>query len=239
MSFGSILSLRKLLSTIYVTIDSRIIQKACDRKTTNQLVCLLEHCSRDSVPLREITKEVITVHSERAFDILRTYDILAEHIIIDWNREMLSSVMKDDDQFHGVSLLNLVKYFGHSSRFILQETGEFERCSITKSSNLANLLFASIYLCDPNVDDQGNGCKHLIKCILPLNKDMINIQNGEGQTPIMYAACLKKKEIVRLLAEEKPDISIQSKDGKLLINFINDWDDIIHILMKVIQVMVH
>ena len=50
----------------------------------------------------------------------------------------------------------------------------------------------------------------------------------------VYAAKLRKRNIVSLLARERPNISIETKDGKLLIDYIeNDWQDIVDILREV------
>ena len=67
---------------------------------------------------------------------------------------------------------------------------------------------------------------------------MLNAKNEDGETPIICAAKMKNESIVILLAKQDPDISVRSRSGKGLIDYLPDLEQkeaIVKLLHKVIQ----
>ena len=81
-------------------------------------------------------------------------------------------------------------------------------------------------------DDRPETVQRIVKVQLKL----LNAVNELGQTPIICAAEQKKENTVELLARLKPDIAIQTKNGKRLVDYISNLSNketILHILDEV------
>ena len=110
---------------------------------------------------------------------------------------------------------------------VLGRQGQIEDVFKVESNQLKDLLFTCIQY----------GKVKETKTIISLSDELLNSKNIIGETPILCAAKLNQKEIVLLLAEEKPDISIASDDGEHLRDFIQGWEDVIQVLMKVFIIL--
>ena len=229
VSSGSETDLKTFLATTLCTIDQNILQRACERTSDGHLTCLLNHMKKRPVSCAFSEKDILIVHRVETFDHLKKHGISCNNIVIDWNKDFFSSVVTTQNLLNWEHIVNEYCNITMSSHFL--EPPERNYPGMIQDKNIRNLLFACIsHWTDETAE---NVCTKMIQSLLSCNGDLINIQNEKGQTPIMFAACLEKKDVVLLLAQHAPDISIASNDGKLLIDFIYNWEDVIQELMKV------
>ena len=225
--YETLMKLKECLSRKRYPLDRKILQKACKMNPTSRTICLLDHFSKLPCALHFYTP--LTVSSERVFDILKSYGIPETEITVDWTETMISSLLhiqrKEngtlDEQYEVV----FRKYCCLVS--VVRPDGYIEETAKAITPHLKNILFACILF----------GKATETKAIIICDKNLLNSKNEEGLTPIMFAAKKNQREITLLLAGEKPDISIASNDGTLLIDLIHDWKDVLQELMKVCEII--
>ena len=204
--------------TIYPT-DRNILQTACDSNSTARVICLLDHLSK--LPHAALFYTPLTVRSERIYDILKTYDISKHNIVIEWTGEMISSLLHVQKKENGLCDEVVLWKFCHLHHSISQ-CGSTTSTPKDDNCELKDVMFAGIQF--------GNAT--VANAVMSYDKGLLNSRNCNGQTPIMFAAKAKQKEMFLFLAV-KPDISITSEDWTFLIDHISDWNDVVQVLMKV------
>ena len=135
---------------------------------------------------------------------------LAEEMI-----ESLLSKTTDSATDVSVQFSYVVSYF--------RETAAVQQHEKRENPHLKKLLYACIRF----------KRQREIKHILSMEKQLLDSQNHNGETPILYAAKENQREIVLLLAKEKPNISITSKDGTHVIDLIYEWEEVTNVLRMV------
>ena len=204
-----------------------LLKVSCDRSLIRHVVCILDHCRKFKVGLQIATP--LRPCSERVFDLLRTYNVENCDIFLELSDEMLSCfTFKRIGRSGRYENEQIIRKFLKTS-MVIDEKGivKYERIPENQEEmekrKLETLLFACIQC----------GKMQVIENVISLCKYVLNTKNDKGQTPIVCAANLQKREITLMLAKEKPDISIAANDGTLLADLIQDWDDVIQELLKV------
>ena len=87
------------------------------------------------------------------------------------------------------------------------------------------------------IDDENHAiAESLINCNCELLNAKTEDKDEDEETPIVYAAKKRKEDIVVLLAKKYPNISIKSKSGKGLLDYLQYLEkkaEIVEILDKV------
>ena len=206
-------------------IDRNLLQKACDISSdwdsTSRLICLLDVCSKEKIQLHFDTP--LKVRSERVLDILKRFDIPQSNILVEWTEKMIQSILLNKSENHDFDEVVLRKFCNTVSA--IRGDGHVKDEYTGVNWQLQDLLFACILF----------GKVKETMAIISCNKELLNSKKKDGgETPILYAAKMEKREIVLLLAKEGPDISIASDHGEYLRDFIQDFEDIIQVFMKVV-----
>ena len=194
-------------------VDRYTLQLACDGNYTLHLKCLLDYCFKLQTPLK--FERPLLVQFYETFEILKAYNI--EVTLTDALVDVVLKETKDETTREKVfqRFCNVVSYL-KEKWFVLEE-------GTRENRQLKQLMFRCI---------EYQRLREM-QFIMSSEKRLLDSKNELGQTPILYAAQLKQRELVLYLAEEKPDISIPSDDGTYLIDLIYEWDDVIQALMKV------
>ena len=210
---GSIEELWENLIERKPSVDRDILQLACDGNYTLHLKCLLDYCFKLQTPLK--FERPLSVKFYETFEILKAYNI--EVTLTD---ALVDAVLKETKDKATREIVfrrfcNVVSYL-KEKWFVLEE-------GTRENRQLKQLMFRCIEY------QRLREMQFIMSC----EKRLLDSKNKLGQTPILYAAQLKQRELVLHLAEEKPDIFIPSDDGTYLIDLIYEWDDVIQALIKV------
>ena len=212
---------RKVLSMTIYPKDRNILQKTCDSGSTARVICLLDHLSK--LPHALLFYTPLTVQSERIYDILRTYEISKREIVVEWTENMISSHLQKTENG---TLDDVILWKFCPLHHSISQRGSIRSKPKDEISELKNLLFACIQF----------GKATVANAVMLYDERILNSKNDQGQTPLMFAALEKQKELFLLLAE-KPYIPITSEDWAFLFEHIRDWVDVVHVLMKVFSDM--
>ena len=201
-----------------VEISYDLLQEVCDKDSTINAICLLSHWAKLGLPLH--FDKPLKVCSEKMFDTLGQFGFPDSDIIVEWTDKMIASLFsnRETGEYDEV----VIRRFCHVIS-IIRPDGQMEFECKGEGLELKVLLFACIKF----------GRTNETKVIISSVKTLLNSKNDRGETPIMYAAQRNQREIVRLLAEERPDISIASDDGTCLVDLIQDWEEVVQELEKV------
>ena len=209
---------------------SDVLQAVFDRNLTLHSLCILEHCARHQIIPTMPTCTPFRVCSERMFDILTTYNFSECDFLMVWSKETLPCLVQEEYVKEGLNRNRkcVIRKFCKTlcvvtENGVVQSEGTHIIQEEQDESKLKTLLFSCIQFSKT----------FEIKNILSIAEHFVNAKDKKGRTPIVYAAELKHKDTVLLLAENGADISIAADDGTLLIDLIHEWNDVIQALMKV------
>ena len=157
---------------------------------------------------------IIKVKSEKAYDVMWKYEKFQKQIDVHWDI-LLSTFGSNGEDLKSCKCLiqKICQIEGHESDNV-------------RVLSLKDFLFECII--NKNIEN--------VQCIVESTTSLLNAQNTQGRTPILYAAEIGREDIVEMLAKQKPDISIIPNDGKGLTDYIpalKNSSSILDILNKV------
>ena len=166
----------------------------------------------------------LTVSSDRIYQILKSYNIPVRRICLELTESVTPTPEQSGEDEEYESAIRTLR----EVPFVVAENGIVHTKYCQTENREDNEQLKTYIQCG-----QVRTIQHILSCNKNAKRDLLDTKFNNGMIPIVYAAHIKKKEVVLLLSKEKPDISIASDDGTLLIDLIQDWDDIIQELMKV------